>query len=51
MALNKTAAACRTYFAYVDQALDFPNPPDFVQMLTRCRPVPGRRPVRLGSRA
>lgn len=33
MALNKTAAAYLAYFAYIDQALDTPNPADFTQML------------------
>ena len=33
MALNKTAAAYLAYFAYIDQALDTPNPADFSQLL------------------
>jgi hypothetical protein len=35
MALNKTAAAYLAYFAYIDQALEVPNPADFVQMLAQ----------------
>ncbi|HVC62736.1 MAG TPA: hypothetical protein VND19_20530 [Acetobacteraceae bacterium] len=35
MALNRTAAAYLAYFAYIDQALDTPNPSDFAQLLAQ----------------
>ncbi len=35
MALNKTAAAYLAYFAYIDQALDTPNPSDFTALLSQ----------------